>query len=79
MSPRTPQVRRFEGYWHYGYGKDFNAGTEMMLTEIAPRIADLYELGLDHLSLDGNEAALLEHDAMAASAFAGKNLRRVDR
>ena len=63
------EVRRL---WHYSYGSDYNAGFDMALNTIAPRIADAIDLGIRDYSFDGAEAMLLGHDAVGLSAFTAK-------
>ncbi|MCY4421495.1 MAG: fibronectin type III domain-containing protein, partial [Acidimicrobiaceae bacterium] len=55
--------------WAYGYGSSYNAGLGMMVNAVAPRMADIVDLGITDISLDGNEATTLSHDALGLSAL----------
>ena len=67
------RVRRL---WTHSYGHSYDAGLEMMVNTIAPRLADIVDLGFTDFSLDGNEAATVSHDAMGLSAFVERFLFR---
>ena len=59
-------VRRL---WNEGYGGSYQAGFDMMVDTIAPRYAQLIDLGVADFSFDGMERAKLSHDVLGMSAF----------